>query len=246
MNELLSAKSLKKVKLSDQISSMLKKSILNGDYSSGDRLPSESELSERFSVSKVTVREALHKMEAEGLIEKRQGIFGGSFVSKPGVQKIEQVLSNYHLFAGLPPEELVEFRTILETELIAIAVERRTKEDLAEMKKNIIEVEENINKGTPDQAKGLHFHYLIAQACHNRWISALMGAMIKIFLDVLSKVPMTLEDTRGDLEYNKQFYDFMLNRQKDEARQLMVRHFETLSEIIEKSKKGNVVNVHEQ
>ena len=194
----------------------------------------------------MTVREALHEMEAEGIIERRRGIFGGSFVSQPGAEKIEQALNNYHLFTGLTPEELVEFRTILEPELVVLAIERRIQKDLEAMKQNIIEVEAAINKGKPDQAKGIHFHFLIAEACHNRWISLIMGALVKIFLDVLSKVPMTIEDARGDLEYNRQFYDFMLKRRKKEARQLMIKHFGTLSAIIERNKKEKIINVHDQ
>ncbi|THB72637.1 MAG: hypothetical protein D3926_25205, partial [Desulfobacteraceae bacterium] len=59
--------------------------------------------------------------------------------------------------------------------------------------------------------------------------------LVTVFLDVLSKVPMTLEDARGDLEYNKQFYEFMQKGQKQEARKLMIEHFDTLTDIIKRS-----------
>ena len=72
-----------------------------------------------------------------------------------------------------------------------------------------------------------------------------MSALVKVFLEILSKVPMTLEDARGDLEYNKKFYEFMLNGKKQEARQLMITHFKTLTEIIERNKKEEVINIHD-
>ncbi len=244
MNELFQNVVLRKEKLSRQIKEVLKQAIFEGKFKPGDKLPPETQLVEQLKVSKVTLREALHEMESEGLIEKRRGIYGGSFIAQPGSEKIEQVINNFYQFSGLSPEELVEFRQILEPELAAIAVERRTSEDLEAMKINIQEVETAISKGIPDQAKGIHFHCLIANACHNRLTSAIMSALVKVFLEVLSKVPMTLEDARGDLEYNKKFYEFMLKGQKDEARQLMVTHFKTLMDIIERSKKEDVVNVH--
>jgi len=245
MNELFQNVVLRKEKLSNQVKEVLKQAILEGSFKPGDKLPSETKLVEQLKVSKVTLREALHEMESEGLIEKRRGIYGGSFVAQPGSERIGQVLNNFYQFSGLSPEELVDFRQILEPELVAIAVERRTSEDLEAMKINIQEVETTISKGIPDQAKGIHFHCLIANACHNRLTSAIMSALVKVFLEILSKVPMTLEDARGDLEYNKKFYEFMLKGQKDEARQLMVTHFKTLMDIIERSKNEDIINVHD-
>jgi len=245
MNESFQDVFIRKEKLSNQVKDIFIQAILDGKFKPGDKFPPETLLVEQLKVSKVTIREALHEMESEGLIEKRRGIYGGSFVAQPGSDKIEQVMNNFYQFSGLTPEELVEFRQILEPELVSIAAERRTPEDLEAMKTNIQEVEEAINKGRPDQAKGIHFHCLIADACHNRLISAIMGALVKVFLDVLSQIPMTLEDARGDLEYNKRFYEFMLNGQRQEARDLMFTHFKTLIEIIERSKNEDVINVHD-
>ena len=245
MNESFQNVFLRKEKLSNQVKDVLKNAILKGEFKPGDKLPPETQLVDQLKVSKVTIREALNEMESEGLIEKRRGIYGGSFVAQPGSNKIGQVMNNFYQFGGLTPEEMVEFRQILEPELVAMAVEHRLPEDLEAMKINIQEVEEAINKGKPDQAKGIYFHCLIANACHNRLTSAIMSALVKVFLEVLSKVPMTLEDARGDLEYNKKFYEFMLNGKKQEARQLMVTHFKTLTEIIERNKKENVINIHD-
>ncbi len=245
MNESFQDVFFRKEKLSNQVKEVLKQAILKGEFKPGDRLPSETQLVEQLKVSKVTIREALHEMASEGLIEKRRGIYGGSFVAQPGFNKIGQVMNNFYQFGGLTPEEMVQFRQILEPELVAMAVEQRTKKDLEAMRTNIKEVEAAINKGKPDQAKGIYFHCLIANACHNRLISAVMSALVAVFLDVLSKVPMTLEDARGDLEYNKKFYEFMLNGQKQEARQLMITHFKTLAEIIERNTKKDVINIHD-
>ena len=245
MNESFQNVFLRTEKLSNQVKDVLKQAILKGEFKPGDKLPPETQLVDQLKVSKVTIREALHEMESEGLIEKRRGIYGGSFVAQPGSNKIGQVMNNFYQFGGLTPEEMVQFRQILEPELVAIAVEHRTKEDLEAMKINIQEVEAAINKGKPDQAKGIYFHCLIANACHNRLTSAIMNALVEVFLEILSKVPMTLEDARGDLEYNKKFYEFMLTGQKKEARQLMVIHFKTLTKIIERNKKEDVINIHE-
>lgn len=60
----------------------LQREIVQGIYPVGTPLPSESTLSERFSVSRHTVREALRMLRESGLVASRQGL--GTFVQRPG------------------------------------------------------------------------------------------------------------------------------------------------------------------
>lgn len=62
----------------EQLSDWLRSKIDDGTYEVDDQLPSEHQLSERFDVSRITVRRALQTIENEGLIYRRQGL--GSFV----------------------------------------------------------------------------------------------------------------------------------------------------------------------
>lgn len=66
-----------------QVSSWLRSALREGTFAPGDRLPSEHELCARFGVSRVTVRRALHTLEAEGLVVRRQGL--GTFAAPPKV-----------------------------------------------------------------------------------------------------------------------------------------------------------------
>ena len=63
----------------------LRAEILQGRLRPHDQLPSENELTERYAVSRITVRQALAALHAEGLIVKVQG--KGSFVSQPRVSQ---------------------------------------------------------------------------------------------------------------------------------------------------------------
>lgn len=57
----------------DQIAADLRGSIVRGVLKPGDTLPSERELTERWSVSRATVVRALEVLRHEGLIDTRQG-----------------------------------------------------------------------------------------------------------------------------------------------------------------------------
>jgi len=70
----------KKVPLYYQLESVLREKINSGRLIEGERLPSETELSREYRVSRITVRQALASLADEGLIERRQG--RGTFVAQ--------------------------------------------------------------------------------------------------------------------------------------------------------------------
>lgn len=63
------------------LAEFLKEKIAAGEVVPGDKLPSENELAETYSISRSTVRQALSVLQNEGLIERRQG--SGSVVKEP-------------------------------------------------------------------------------------------------------------------------------------------------------------------
>ena len=63
-----------------QLRKLLEQQIETGRWAQGDRLPSEPFLSDYYSVSRATVRQALHALEQEGLIHKEKG--RGAFVNR--------------------------------------------------------------------------------------------------------------------------------------------------------------------
>ncbi len=63
-----------------RIQEMVRRSITEGDFIPGDRLPSESELAREYRTTRVTVRHALSRLEYEGLILRRIG--HGTFVAQ--------------------------------------------------------------------------------------------------------------------------------------------------------------------
>lgn len=221
-----------KKRISDKIRTLLKQAILDGKYKAGDKLPPEAEIAKLYDVSKVSAREALRELETEGLIEKRRGIFGGSFVSEPGSERFVAAVSNAFQFGGLTVTNLAEFREILEPGLAELAAERRTEQDLAVMEEYLQAIRASIDKGDPDQAKAVGFHRLIADACHNPFISSLMEAVMHIFQQVLAKEP-DLNTAEKDIRYNELFYRHIKNRDGQRAKALMKEHFDTLEKIIE-------------
>lgn len=68
------------VPLYHQLECVLRRAIESGEYEAGQQIPNEGQLAERFSVSKITVRQALHGLANHGYVQREQG--RGTFVSK--------------------------------------------------------------------------------------------------------------------------------------------------------------------
>lgn len=81
----------------------LRRSITLGEYKEGERLPSEADLVERFTTSRLTVQRALKELQHQGLIERRAG--SGTYVRK--VDRTEQYVFGL-LIPGLGETEIFE------------------------------------------------------------------------------------------------------------------------------------------
>jgi DNA-binding GntR family transcriptional regulator len=65
--------------LSDVVRSELRRAIMSGEYPLGAKLPNEDQLRERFSVSRITLREAVSGLIEDGYVVRRQG--SGTYVT---------------------------------------------------------------------------------------------------------------------------------------------------------------------
>ncbi len=114
-------------RLSDDIVAQLEAMILEGTLKSGERLPAERVLAEQFGVSRPSLREAIQKLVAKGLLVSRQG--GGNYVTESlGATFSDPLL---HLLEGNPEaqRDLLEFRHTLEGSCAYYAALRATSLD---------------------------------------------------------------------------------------------------------------------
>jgi GntR family transcriptional regulator len=90
-----------------RIAYWLERLIVSRKLRAGDKLPSEVEIAAALGVSRMTLRQALSTVESKGLIERRRGRFGGSFVSQPrfdfslsGLPGFTEQMRRAHVEAG--------------------------------------------------------------------------------------------------------------------------------------------------
>ncbi|KZN46352.1 transcriptional regulator [Pseudoalteromonas luteoviolacea NCIMB 1942] len=156
---------IKAAKLSDVILEQLENMILEGSLLPGEKLPPERELAKQFEVSRPSLREAIQKLEAKGLVTRRQG--GGTYVKN----QLEEGLTDplFDLISKHPESQfdLLEFRHALEGIAAYYAALRGTDNDMQKVKQSY----DNIAKVGDDltlKAKAINaFHFTVAEASHN-------------------------------------------------------------------------------
>lgn len=131
----------------------------------GDKLPSERELSERLKVGRSSVREALRALELLGLITTRKG--EGTFIENYRHNKLFDILGYYLLRDRKTSKDLIEMRMILEIDAVKLACQRTTEKYLQIMEKTIEEAESKIKQGMIPVEEDFEFHRAIARASKN-------------------------------------------------------------------------------
>ena len=169
---------VKQPKISDVIAEELESMILEGSLKPGQRLPSERELAKQFDVSRPSLREAVQKLVAKGLLNSRQG--GGTFVSETLDSGYADPLLT--LFSSHPEAQadLLEFRHALEGVAAYYAALRSTEADRKAIQAIYDELESyhEAKEFEREVKADVEFHLRIAEASHNAVLLHTMRALL--------------------------------------------------------------------
>ncbi len=146
----------------------------------GDRLPTERFLAETLSVGRSTIREAIRKLQALGIVETRQG--SGTYLVRAisaDTIHIPLAIDTSQLRDGLL--QTLDVRRGLEAEASALAAVRRTSEDLSVLEDRLAEMERvHLSQGSAGR-EDLAFHLAIYDCTHNPLFHQLLAQMREAF-----------------------------------------------------------------
>ena len=196
--------------LPDAVTEHLRRSIVNGLFEAGRRLP-ETEIAQMFDVSRATIRQALQRLEAERLVEVRPR--RGAFVMRLSSQEAA---------------DLCEARGLLECHAAAAAVQALSEADLAEMRRLAREMAGALERG--DVARlvelDLTFHRAIAACTPNRRVFDLwqeldpqLGALMRRGVELRGMTP------RQVVARHLEVVEALAGRDPDEVQRVLSRHY---------------------
>ncbi|MBW3592153.1 MAG: FCD domain-containing protein [Actinobacteria bacterium] len=149
----------------------------------GHALPPDRELARLFGVGRATVQQAIGLLEGEGLVERRRGRSGGTFVVAPvgDDASLARVLAAIRR-SRATVEAALAFRAGVEPAAAAAAAEARTKADLRDLASAVARAQ----AATTDAEFMEHdteLHLALGRATHNPF-----------FLDAIERVRLALND----------------------------------------------------
>ena len=135
MNDVLDTNS--PIPLYYQLRAAISERLESGQWKPGDRVPSESELGERFRVSRTTVRQALGDLTNQGLLTRIQG--RGTFVAYPRIQQRLTQLTGFtqdmHSRGKQPGAKVLQSGTAPAPKFVANALKISTDETVIILKR---------------------------------------------------------------------------------------------------------------
>jgi DNA-binding FadR family transcriptional regulator len=157
----------------ERIADRLVTAIALGQFTVGQKLPSEREIAAAMQVSRGVVREALQRLAASGYIEVRRGRHGGPVVIKNWASDAPAMIQRTLVPEWHRLEELLDARALIESQIARTAALRRTLTDIEEIRRAVRSYIKADNDRESSGRADYVFHLSIARAAHNPILEAL-------------------------------------------------------------------------
>lgn len=172
-----------RVNLYEQIAGMLEERILSHNFKDQERLPSEQELAEEFSVSRNVIREALKLLKERGLVESRNGT--GSYITKPDGENLSDIIGRMIVIDNMDYKDIYEVRIILEVAACKKAASVITSEEIKELEQMLEKLKDRSLTLEERREMDFEFHVAIARVAGNPLLEIMVQAMRNIFIRMI-------------------------------------------------------------
>ena len=207
-----SKNSIRRDSLSKQVADHLELLIEQGKYKIGDKIPTEVELMKFFDVSRNTVREAVQSLASAGILTVKQG--DGTYVKSANRFNGSMNLK----YEQVSPEDITDARNEMELTIARLAAERRTGEDLEQIKQAFLNRRDKKDSLEEDSVADFEFHKAVAAACHN---SIIYDLYLSLSSFILNQISLKLADTKTSPEkinvLHEALYQAILNQDAEQA-----------------------------
>ncbi|MEM7510394.1 MAG: FadR/GntR family transcriptional regulator [Bacteroidota bacterium] len=184
--------------------------ITSGQLNPGDKLPPERKLAEKLGVGRSHVREAIRKLEFYGILKTVPQ--SGTMVAGIGITALEGLITDVLKLENSDFASLVETRVILEKQTAYLAAERRTNEDIANIRKALDAYIEKVEDGKLAVEEDLMFHLAIAEASKNSVLKSLMLIITPDIINSFNKLDICKDgNVFKALEEHKLILDHIVN-----------------------------------
>ena len=205
------------------IAALIRREIHKGNLTLHDRLPPERTLAETYKVARGTIREALNRLDDEGLVEIRPG--SGTYITKTQQSAESSPIENAN------PLELIDARFALEPHMCRLAVLHGRRSDFDQLELCCERMEASTNDSAAFAEADTEFHRKLAQTTGNGLLIWVIGQITNVRAqDEWTRMRHLTLDEGIIAQYNaqhRQILNAIRSREPERAANMMKDHLET-------------------
>lgn len=207
-----------KARLYADIVAQLKDRIVGGHWAPGTRMQTERELAVGLGVNRATVREALHRLEAMGLVEIRHGsgIYVKDFRESASLELVGHMLSLDGRVNADILQNLVDLRRLLVPQICRLAATRRSAAELAELDRIV-----TASPDMPIDEKDWRIHNLLARASGNLLFVIILNAFHSLAKEPIRAYFADPEARERSAAFHRDILEAVRRADADEAERMM-------------------------
>ncbi|MCA0270704.1 MAG: FadR family transcriptional regulator [Proteobacteria bacterium] len=210
----------KRPRVKNDIQASIARSIASGEFPAGQNLPPESELSERFGVSRTALREAIKGLEAKHMLRSKPRV-GTLVLPQDDWALLDQEVLGWvsdHLDVTSFVDAILEARRAIEPEAAALACRRASLSDLAQVETALNGMQAAGSNAIAFTEADLAFHEALLQASHNPVLRQFIHSVEAGLNLMLLTSNKSVDDYSRTVDFHRRLLDAMVARNEDAAR----------------------------
>jgi len=220
---------IKKKRVAEEVADRIRTLILDGTFPQGQPLPSERVLTERFGVSRGSIRDAFRTLETIGLIETRHG--RGTFPRELTVDRLVAPLASMMTFQHDLQDELLDVRRMFEPAVARVAATRATDEDFADLQRILDAQHRKLKKRQSAIVEDTEFHAALARSTRNRVIVSLMATLNDLLVESRKLTLRQKGRPAKSVEGHEAVVAALRRRDADGAARAMSNHIDQIADL---------------
>lgn len=229
---------IEKISITDEVVKRIRDLVNSGEYTVGEKLPTEMDLREQLGVGRSTIREAFRVLQALGIIELRSG--RGAFVKGKNDNTYETI-KEWFVEKEAELSELMEVRMAIEPIAVKLAIQRGSAAQIDQLRdihdafRKAVERLDAIDLATLDES----FHTTIIEASNNNLLKKIGRLMADAFVEYRARSFAVQENMTHALEPHEKILSAILKKNEKEAILAVQKHLdvslEDMSKVVNKN-----------
>ncbi|MBN1553227.1 MAG: FadR family transcriptional regulator [Phycisphaerae bacterium] len=216
---------------SDLLAEKLRQDVIRRGYKPGDKISTETELAERYGVSRAKIREATSALCSRGILSRGPRV--GTVVNPVDPEKIGRDLAlSFHL-ADYELADALEARMMIEMVVLKLAIKRITVPQLQRMGELVVAMTLTGEDFAKMEELDLRFHLLLLEACGNKTLRFFGGILQELFQRSARNTYWNAQQDKQQaiqisIREHREIYEAVKNENAEQAEQLLRKHLKRL------------------